>query len=69
MTHPERADDSREPDPRPPISEHTVSGAQPETIPAESEGGPPRRDDLAMTTDEMARRALEQATEAQAPER
>ncbi len=41
-----------------------MRGAKPETVPDKSAGGPPRREDLTMTTDEMARRALEDATEA-----
>jgi len=66
MDHPERRDDNREPDPRSPVSEHTRTHAQPETVPNEGEGGPPRKEELVMTTDEMARRSLEEATEAPA---
>jgi len=55
---------NEEPDPRAPLSEHTLQGARPDAIPAESAGGPPRREDLTMTTDEMDRRMLEDATEA-----
>lgn len=60
-------DERRTPDPGV-ISEHTVESAHPEAIPAERVGGPPRRDDLTVTPSEMGRRALQDATETQAPD-
>lgn len=45
------------------LSEHTVESAQPDAVPAERTGGPPRRDDLTVTPSEMGRRVLQDATE------
>lgn len=56
-------DTSTDPDPRVPLSEHTVSEARADATPAESAGGPPRRDDLTMTPSDMGRRVLQDAVE------